>query len=644
MTALSAIIAHDGAIEPARACGRMLAAQQAYAPTEALSWTDLGFALGRRLHSLLPEDRFDKGPVLSRDRRSVLIADIRLDDRDGLREVLGLASQDVAQLSDAALAMSAFERWGEGALERLVGDFALIFWNSDSRRLLLARDPLGQRPLHFHRGRNFFAAASMPKGLHALTQVPLAPDYRRLSELLLLYSENGTKTYYAEVERVPPGHKLIVHSKTVTLEPFWKPVFASVRHPKAGDYAEALREQMDQAVKSRLRRLTPPLGAQLSGGLDSSAVTATAARLLKDRNQRVTAFTSVPGETFSGQAGRGRIADEGPLAGLVAAMHPNIDHVLVRAMHDSPLARLGQYIALLDRPPQNPDNSVWIQAINDAARERGIQVLLGGMRGNATISYNGAHLLPELLGRGAWLQCAREFKAMVRAGRSTGGAALQAFGPFLPHAAWRLARRLTRQDAQPHEYSFISPAAAEALRQDQRTRSELISFASRPARTAIGARLRLLSQADPGSYNKAALAGWGIDLRDPTADRRLVEFCLSVPTREYVRCGVPRALARTTFSDRLPPALLAERRLGYQGADWYIGLDAARQELETEIDRIAASPALADFLDVGRMRDAVTHWPAGDWTRSNLERRYRFALLRAIAVARFVIRGTRDHS
>jgi hypothetical protein len=90
--------------------------------------------------------------------------------------------------------------------------------------------------------------------------------------------------------------------------------------------------------------------------------------------------------------------------------------------------------------------------------------------------------------------------------------------------------------------------------------------------------------------------------------------------------------------------LLAERRLGYQGADWYIGLDAARQELETEIDRIAASPALADFLDVGRMRDAVTHWPAGDWTRSNLERRYRFALLRAIAVARFVIRGTRDHS
>jgi asparagine synthase (glutamine-hydrolysing) len=81
---------------------------------------------------------------------------------------------------------------------------------------------------------------------------------------------------------------------------------------------------------------------------------------------------------------------------------------------------------------------------------------------------------------------------------------------------------------------------------------------------------------DQGNYNKGVLGGWGVDMRDPSADRRLVEFCLSVPPEQFLAGGVPRSLARRAFADRLPPEVLRERRKGYQAADWFEGMSVSR--------------------------------------------------------------------
>ena len=90
-----------------------------------------------------------------------------------------------------------------------------------------------------------------------------------------------------------------------------------------------------------------------------------------------------------------------------------------------------------------------------------------------------------------------------------------------------------------------------------------------------------MRRADTGNYSKGALAGWGVDLRDPTADRRLVEYCLSVPTDQYLKDGVPRALGKRALADRLPEAVINQRFKGYQSADWYEGLTAARGDIVT---------------------------------------------------------------
>ena len=106
--------------------------------------------------------------------------------------------------------MKGVEAWGHEVIDRLVGDFAIVFWDNRRQQLVLARDFLGQRPLHYHRGRDFFAFASMPKGLHALAEVPYVPSQTALTKFLALLPESGAESYFEGVEKVQPGHFVIV--------------------------------------------------------------------------------------------------------------------------------------------------------------------------------------------------------------------------------------------------------------------------------------------------------------------------------------------------------------------------------------------------------------------------------------------------
>src|SRR6201995_1438046 len=121
MTALAGYWAQGGATEPLAACERMLKAQAIYAPDAPVCRTDHDIALGRRLFRLLPEDRFDRAPVTGHGGNSLLVADIRLDDRDDLGAALGIDADEAQTLADSHLLMRALERWGEDAVGRLVG-------------------------------------------------------------------------------------------------------------------------------------------------------------------------------------------------------------------------------------------------------------------------------------------------------------------------------------------------------------------------------------------------------------------------------------------------------------------------------------------------------------------------------------------
>lgn len=200
----------------------MLHAQQIYAPDTGVLDQEGSVALGRRLFKTLPEDVFDFGPVALANG-GLLVADVRLDNRDELAVSLGIASRDMRALADIAIVARAIERWKEAAINRLIGDFALIWWDPSEQRLVLARDFIGHRPLHFHRGDGFFACASMPKGLHALPDVPRAADNRSAAGFLAHIPEGGRDSYFAGIGKVPPGHFAVVTKAAIAVHRYWNP-------------------------------------------------------------------------------------------------------------------------------------------------------------------------------------------------------------------------------------------------------------------------------------------------------------------------------------------------------------------------------------------------------------------------------------
>ena len=636
MTAIAGVWSQVGRIHAGNACTRVLAAQQMYGPHGSASWNGHDVAMGRSLFRTLPEDAYDRQPQTGGDGRWRLVADVRLDNRAEIAAALGIAADRMHSIADAALLLAAWERWQANSIARLHGDFAFAVWDADEQRLCLVRDALGARPLHYHQGDGFLAFASMPKGLHALSEIPYAPDEQHAADFLGLLPETGPSTFFRNVSRVEPGQLVIASEAGLSTTRHWDPQPRTARRWRREEAEEALRAEVGRAVTARLRVHDGGIGAHLSAGLDSSIIASTAARLLAPIGGEVMAYTAVPGAGAVDGAPSDLIANEGPLAAAVAEVHANMRHALVRTGGPGLLDDFDRDFHLLDRPLFNPLNQRWFDAINAQARRDGVTVMLTGAAGNATISYAGLELLPELLRNGRWLRLLREGGGLVKTGsKSWSGAIAATVGAYVPVALWAaLKRRGGRAPMDFNTYTAVHPNHIEALR--ARARDRGLDSSYRPRSDAFQARLWSLRRFDGGNYQKAALAKSGIDMRDPTADRRLIEFCLSLPTDLFLTNGKTRALARQAFADRLPVAVTQEQRRGYQAADWSDSLNTAKDEIADQVARLRHVPAASHALDLEMMDRLVRDWPKGGWADRATANHYRSALVRGVAVGHFL--------
>ena len=636
MTAIAGLWRFDGGPEAPEACDRMLSAQTMYGPNGTTQWSEDPISIGRNIYRVLPEDVFDTGPIIGRDGRFAMVADVRLDNREELLAALEIPPHRSTVMCDAAVLLAAFEQWDESCLDRIVGDFAFALWDRIKHRLVLSRDFLGFRPLFYHRAGDFFAFSSMVTGLHALAEIPYAPNEDRVGGFLIGLPEQASETFFKDIERVEAGHILTVTPSGTSARRYWNPQPNTLRLRDTNAYVEAMRGHLDTATRSRLRRVDAPIGTHLSSGFDSSSVAATAARLLAP--DKIFAFTSVPREGYSGPAPKGRFGDEGPLAAATAAPFPNMEHVLVRPNNRTPLDQLDGNFYRYKQPVLNLCNQVWMSAIDKAAKDRGITVMLTGQMGNMSISFDPRLALAELLVRGRWLLWFTETRALVRNRYMRWpGVWTNSFGPWIPSGLWRGIRRHFNRIA-PHieEYTALSPEWLKSF--DLESRAEGLAFdpTFRPPKNSFLARVRAFRRVDAGAYFKGSLGGAGIDIRDPTADRRLVEFCLSLPVEQNLSNGVPRALAISAFSDRLPQEVLWSRQKGFQAIDWHEGATAALPQIAEEIERLALHESAARILDIPRLRKLIADWPTDGWERNDIAMSYRSALLRGISAGHFL--------
>jgi asparagine synthase (glutamine-hydrolysing) len=595
--------------------------------------------LGSRRIALTPEDAFDAQPVRSRDGAGVLVADARIDNRPELAAELGISAGDLEAMADSRLILEAWSAWGEECVGRMVGDFAFAIWDARREALFCARDPLGLRVLFQHRNAERLAVATSIPALLSLPDVPAKLNEQKLAELLVLLEDSET-TCFSGVTRIPPAHTLMATRDGIRLRRYWAPdPGRRIRLRSDEEYLEAFRAVFRRAVRDRLRSVKPT-AIMLSAGLDSSSIAGMAADVLGEDGDRLLAFHSAPGEDFAGEAREGWVNDESEAVQALARMHHNMDLTILRGQHGTPLDDADRLFEVLCAPVRNSVNLTWVRQIYEAAAARGAGVMLGGGKGNLTISYTGLRSIADAARRGRVVRAVRQARsvAAARGHRPRDVIRDQVLIPLIPH--WLLTRysRLRNHRHRPIwevNLSAIRPEFAKAMRVDEIARERGKDEASLARASEPEYRYRLLTASGDGFDVAHTLRAWfGIETREAATDLRVVEFCVAVPGSQYMRGTRDRLLIRDGMRSFVPAGILDRRTRGAQAADWPLWLGPMRAEFDRELRSLRDVDLARRCIDLDRLQQLVDRWPERLGPEHFAD--YGLLLLRGIMMGRFI--------
>ena len=498
--------------------------------------------------------RFDRLPTRdprvrpqcsARSARTVLYFDGRLDNRHELHRELAVPSS----CADGELALHAVEKWGAAAPSRLLGDFAFLAWDVRDRSVLLARDHLGIRPLYFHAFDAGVRCAGSLAELLADPAIRRRVDEDSVARFLAGVPENGPRTLYADVARVPPGHVALVTPGHVRFSAYWTAASARpVRHRSDADYEAHCRELLTESVRCRLSG-DEQAAVTLSGGLDSSAVTACGHLLVRDR---------IPPAPFSLVFPDHPAADE---RSFIEAVEKRIGRPATKVMPArADVATLARFAAsTLDLPPTPSD--VMAVPLWRSMAAHGHGVALTGVGGDYVFSGSDFHYA-DLLRSRRWLAALhawRAARAEAEGAHSSVALLTKGMWPALPTGLKYMLRPAARvlggrlSDRTPRPWLRLAVRTA-SLPDDPRGGS-----------FAVEDIVRGLTSGMHSYFVEAAgrvAAGCGVELRHPLLDVRLVEFMLAIPEEQRRRHTLDKWLLRRALNDCLPAAVRDRRTKG----------------------------------------------------------------------------------
>ncbi len=524
----------------------------------------------------------------------VLVWNGRLDNRDELCRLLSLDGEGRSAPA-AELVHRAFTAWDLDALPRLLGDFSLALWQPHRKRLVLATDVWGLRPVFYHPAPGCLTWASRCRSVLDALGLPVEVDEEYIAGSLTR-SRPSDHSPFKQIKMLPPAHLLVAEGATLRIAGYWRPqVREQVRHRREEEHEEQFRELLQQAVATRLPA-RGPVFADLSGGFDSSSICCLADRLIAD------GAAPTPGlQTVSYVYDGARSSDEREYIGMVEAQ----------------LGRVGLHIAneqapLLALPPFGPrfrpdfpgGQLVYLrrnQVLADAMRAAGARILLRGFGGDqVTWGDIGSTVwaIADQLKTGKWRRALGSCRRWSRAQKTTLYMTLWRSGiwPLMPRAirkrtgsfvlpleGWferRFVRRLDLRDralGPPDDGGFPLPSQRQQY-------AHLLEVCRE-----VGWEL--------------VLAEGCIECRFPFLDRRLVELALATPMELAIRPGMVRSLARAAMRGVLPEEVRTRR--SKQGPDEAVFRTFARRW--DEIAPLARDPLVAryGFVDRDALRTAM---------------------------------------
>ena len=513
--------------------------------------------------------------IATTETGNFVIADAIIDNRPELAAKLELDASLLLELSDTALIALAWDKWGRSCVEHAIGDFAFAVIDPAKRSVFLARDHIGARPLYWAKRGNTLLWCTAADILikHSHWSWPISDE-----AVTSFQANSGSPlktTFYDHLQKLEPGHCAYFTPDKMELTRWWNPTTRpnlKLSSPKA--YATACRALVDRAVEDRASTAFP-IGAHLSGGIDSTGVAVIAARYLATQNRQVCggyAWSPAFCDDYPDMGSRderNRIALVGEQENIPVRFGTsdceNLFAFFKRTMETEGIADLADEVPILKN------------AASDGAR-----IVLSGWGGDEGFSSHGVGYLAHLLLRGnfsaakTWMH--RQTRSLKNINRLSRILWWDAFHLMLPEPLHQLFSRYYDPD---YNNSFIRPEVAKAKKKKIVRRQMNISFGSNPNENIkryafhghIGMRMETWA---------AWAAPYGFQYRYPLTDRRLLEFLMSIPPEALYPNELPRGLALATLADALPKnvtkydaaneALRAKSRFD----SWQIAQDQAR--------------------------------------------------------------------
>lgn len=569
-------------------------------------WIEDSVGFGHRMLWTTPESLVEKLPLVDVTGNLVITADARIDNREELAPVLELPNRPLEKIADSEFILAAYRKWGEACPEHLLGDFCFVIWDKQQQKLFCARDPMGVKPFYYYRSGNIFAFASEIKALLCLKEVPKQLNETRILLHILGFFEDKTSTFYQNVFKLPGAHSLTVNVQN-QIRSYWQPDLSSyLRLKSRQEYAEAYRDVFTQAVKCRMRTAFP-LGSMLSGGLDSSSIACVARNLLQEQNSKPLKTFSYIFPTISEIDPR---IDERPYINAVLETG-GFEQYNVHVDEFSPLVDVDKVFWHLDGAFAAP-NLFMNWELFRCVQNQGVRVLFTGHDGDSTVSH-GHEALSALARRGQWLRLVQEAKGLSRVfygSRASVRKLIWQFGfkPLVPENLLRLSRTLRGYPNQPAlpEEKLLNPDFARRIGLTEYIEANTPKPANSVKEEHWQGVTSSLLQYSLQTLDKLGSA-FGIELRHPFCDKRLVEFCLAVPPDQKMHQGWTRAVMRSGMAGILPPAVQWRIGKGNLSSNFNLNLIKHEQKALDEII-VCNSEILEPYINISEVREAYSRY------------------------------------
>ncbi len=537
-------------------------------------------ALGHRRLSIIDLSEKGRQPLWNEQNTIGLVFNGEIYNFQILRTELEESGHQFRSHTDSEVILHGYEQHGEGVFDRLDGMFAFVLWDSRREQMLVVRDRLGKKPLYVWRDHQSFLFASELKALVVHPQVSRTLNPAAVADYLTLGYVPSPSTMFRDIHKVRPGESMrILATGETTSRYYWRLPALGSNRPHRDEAVAAIRSLVTAAVQKRLVA-DVPVGAFLSGGIDSTVVVGLMTRLAGKVPQTFTVGFEAGPST--------KKVNEDLRRARNTARHFGTAHSELIVGSGTDFERLlDTTVRHLDEPNANP-TVLSTLAVSELAHANGVKVVLTGDGGDELFAGYPRYVYDIYAERASHVprmlrKAGAAILGSVRTRQAQGAARFLnktlEMDDALPPARYLQWRRHFQVDEQRQ---LLAPALAEsvaAYSAETLLAKHLDAFPGASGQDRLSyADLHLWVADDSNTRVDRTTMACSLEARCPMLDRALVEYAMAIPVRDKIVSGQTKYLLKSAFADLIPPEALQGSKKGFASpVRWWLSSHLASQ-------------------------------------------------------------------